>query len=83
MINPLSLAFAWSKHLLFSLQKLDEQDFGEAKEINKRKRMILEGMDPDAETQKKKKKKRDFEKRMRKKRKERKGAKEKASTSSS
>ena len=29
--------------------KLDEVDFGEAKEINKRKRLILEGRDPDSE----------------------------------
>lgn len=27
--------------------KLDEQDFGEKKEINKRKQMIMEGLDPD------------------------------------
>lgn len=27
--------------------KLDEQNFGEQKEINKRKQMILEGLDPD------------------------------------
>ncbi|KAL3866580.1 hypothetical protein ACJMK2_043868 [Sinanodonta woodiana] len=35
--------------------KLDEGDFGERKEINKRKRIILEGKDPEEEEQNKKK----------------------------
>lgn len=35
--------------------RLDEKDFGEQKEINKRKRMILEGKDPEKEEQKKQK----------------------------
>ncbi|XP_063433312.1 probable ATP-dependent RNA helicase DDX49 [Mytilus trossulus] len=35
--------------------RLDERDFGEQKEINKRKRMILEGKDPEKEEQKKQK----------------------------
>ena len=29
--------------LILCLQRLDEQDFGEKKEINKRKKLILEG----------------------------------------
>nr|KAG5688743.1 hypothetical protein BaRGS_002067 [Batillaria attramentaria] len=38
-------------------RRLDEQDFGQTKEINKKKRRILEGQDPDEEEEGRKKKK--------------------------
>ncbi|CAH1796890.1 unnamed protein product [Owenia fusiformis] len=42
--------------------KLDEKDFGEAKSINKRKKLILEGKDPDADDRRKEKQARHKEK---------------------
>ncbi|KAL5003990.1 hypothetical protein ScPMuIL_017446 [Solemya velum] len=35
--------------------RLDERDFGEQKEINKRKKLIMEGKNPEEESQKKRK----------------------------
>ena len=35
--------------------KLEEQDWGQARKTNKRKKLILEGRDPDAEEKRKKK----------------------------
>lgn len=35
--------------------KLEEQDWGQARKTNKRKKLILEGKDPDAEEKRKKK----------------------------
>ncbi|KAK7115760.1 probable ATP-dependent RNA helicase DDX49 [Littorina saxatilis] len=39
--------------------RLDEQDFGEKRDINKRKKLILEGRDPEEEEKQKKKQKKD------------------------
>ncbi|XP_039300522.1 probable ATP-dependent RNA helicase DDX49 [Nilaparvata lugens] len=62
--------------------KLDDSDFNEKKKLYKRKKMILEGKDPDEEEQKLEEKRKQFRKEQRKKLRKRMKEKQKAKTDS-